>query len=199
MVKKFFILLFFLMMIVGCGRSSLYYQDRALLLSIDEMRQHLEAKPLHIHHHNYQTLYITQQILTLPNGDTVVLEQTQTDDTFQYEPSTTKSIEIIFETKNIMRVYGENHLNFYQLILQDDSVLNLISQQGDDQELTLLYGLDTPTLNRIISYFDTNAPKAPLKSVIGIKPEKAIYTKWDARKVHIAPLIVPQKYMMGGS
>jgi hypothetical protein len=163
------------------------------------MVQHLKTEPHHSTYKNFQTLFITQHVLRF-NGKYIVFEETQTDPTYEYEPGTQKSIKVIFETKNIIKVYGKNFLNFYQLTLKDGNVLNLVSQQSDDQQLTLLYGMDTMTFNRMITHFDTHAPKAKIDNVIGIsEASKAIYSKWDVRKIHFKPLIVPLKLLMGSS
>lgn len=199
MIKKYLIVLFILFTMSGCGRSSLIYKESSLTLSIDEMVQHLKTEPYHSTYKNFQTLFVTQRILRL-DEKYIVFEETQTDPTYEYEPSTQKSIKVIFETINIIKVYGKNFLNFYQLTLKDGNVLNLVSQQSDDQQLTLLYGMDTLTFNRMIAHFDTHAPKAKIDDVIQIsEASKAIYSKWDVRKIHFKPLVVPLRSLMAAS
>ena len=200
MTKKYIFVLLLLLVITGCGSSALLLKSDTITLSIDQVDKYLKTQPHKTINHNFQTLYISQHILRQDEGKYIVFEETRTDPNYQYEPGTQKSIEIIFETDKIIKVYGKNFLNFYQLVLKDGRMLNLIAQQNDDQELTLLYGMDTHTFNRIITHFDAQAKKANHYNVLQITEDSnAIQTKWNVRKIHFEPLIVPLMLLMGPS
>jgi len=186
------------LMISGCGISNLSYDNKQLTLQIEKEYLQLNGTLLNERRDNFSSLYLTQKVLRLDEGNLVVYEDARTDMLYEFEPMITRSIQVIFEAKGVIKVYGKSHLYAYQLIMKDGSILNMIAQQGDSQRLKFVYGMSTVQLNKMLKELDPDANAAYYKKVITLKDEShAIFSKWDVQKVHFVPLVVPLPRMMG--
>ena len=185
-------------MLSGCGMSNLNYNNKQLTLQVEQGGFQTNGTLLNAQISNFNTLLINQKIIRLDEGNLVVYEDARTDLNYQFDPTTTRSIEVIFEASEVIRVYGKSLLFAYQLILKDGRILNVIAQQDDDQYLRILYGMSTVQLNKMLKQVDPDAREAYYKQVIIIQDEQnAIFSKWDVKKIHFYPLVVPLRRLMG--
>jgi len=186
-------------MLSGCGMSNLNYNNKQLTLQVEQGVFQTNGTLLNAQISNFSTLLINQKIIRLDEGNIVVYEDARTDLLYQFDPTTTRSIKVIFEARKVIRVYSKNLLFAYQLILKDGRILNVIAQQDDNQYLRILYGMSTTQLNKMLKQVDPDAREAYYKQVIIIQDEQhAIFSKWDVRKIHFYPLVVPLRRLMGG-
>ncbi|MCK5535708.1 MAG: hypothetical protein KAI79_02720 [Bacteroidales bacterium] len=187
------------LMINGCGTSSnLTYNNKHLTIQVEKEYLQFDGTLLNEHIDNFSSLYLSQKILRLDEGNLIVYEDARTDLQYEFEPPIMHSIKIIFEAKSVFMVYGKGHLYAYQLVLKDGQLLNIVAQQGDTQQLKFFYGMSTSQLNKILKRLDPNAKRAYYKKVIQLQDERnAILSKWDVQKVHFVPLVVPLAKMMG--
>jgi hypothetical protein len=186
-------------MVSGCGTSSnLHYNNKQLTIQVEKEYLQLDGTLLNERRDNFSSLFLSQKILRLDEGNLVVYENARTDLDYEFEPPITRSIKIIFEAKSVIMVYGKSHLYAYQLILKDGRLLNVVAQQGDTQQLKFVYGLSTVQLNKMLKQLDPNTGGAYYKQVIQLQDERdAILSKWDVQKIHFVPLVVPLARMMG--
>ena len=187
------------LMISGCGiPSNLTYNNKQLTIQVEEEYLQLDGTLINERRDNFSSLFLSQKVLRLNEGNLVVYENAKTDLEYEFEPPIMHSIKIIFEAKSVIMVYGKGHLYAYQLILKDGRLLNVVAQQSDTQQLKFVYGLSTAQLNKIIKQLDPNARGAYYTQVIQLQNERdAILSKWDVQKVHFVPLVVPLAKMMG--
>ena len=185
-------------MLSGCGMSNLNYNNKQLTLQVEQGVFQSNGTLLNAQISNFNTLLINQKIIRLDEGNLVVYEDARTDLNYQFDPPTTQSIEVIFEAREVIRVYGKSLLFAYQLVLKDGRILNVVAQQDDDQYLRILYGMSTVQLNKMLKQVDPDAREAYYKQVIIIQDEQnAILSKWDVKKIHFYPLVVPLRRLMG--
>ena len=187
-----------ILMINGCGMSHLSYNNKQLIVQVEKEYLQMDGTLLSEHRDNFSSLFLSQKILRLNEGNLVVYEDARTDLAYEFEPPITRSIKIIFEAKSVIMVYAKSHLYAYQLILKNGKILNVIAQQGDTQQLKFVYGLSTAQLNKMLKQLDPDAVGAHYKQVIRLIDEhEAILSKWDVQKVHFVPLVVPLARMSG--
>ncbi len=187
-----------ILMINGCGMSHLSYNNKQLIVQVEKEYLQMDGTLLSEHRDNFSSLFLSQKILRLNEGNLVVYEDARTDLAYEFEPPITRSIKIIFEAKSVIMVYAKSHLYAYQLILKNGKILNVIAQQGDTQQLKFVYGLSTAQLNKMLMQLDPDAVGAHYKQVIRLIDEhEAILSKWDVQKVHFVPLVVPLARMSG--
>ncbi len=187
------------LMISGCGiPSNLTYNNKQLTIQVAEEYLQLDGTLINERRDNFNSLYLSQKVLRLNEGNLVVYEDARTDLDYEFEPPIMHSIKIIFEAKGVIMIYGKDHLYAYQLILKDGRLLNIIAQQGDTQQLKFVYGMSTSQLNKMLKQLNPDARGAYYKQVIRLQDERnAILSKWDVQKVHFVPLVVPLAKMMG--
>ncbi len=181
----------------GCANpSKLSYKNEQLQLQVNDAHLQLHGTQLKQQRENFSTLFLTQDLLRLDDGSIVMYENAQTDIQYQFDPTTTRSIGIIFDARSVNKVYENSLLFAYQVVLKDNRVLNMIVSQGYDQELIMVYGMSTSKLNSMLRELDPNAPSAYYKNSINLNNEKnPLMSRWTTYKIHIVPLIIPLRRM----
>lgn len=192
-ITKLLVSIVFILLISGCSNpSKLSYNNEQLQIQVNNANLQLHGTQLKQQRENFSTLFLTQDLLRLDDGSIVMYEYAQTDMQYQFDPTTTRSIGIIFDARSVNKVYENSLLFAYQVILQDNRVLNMIVSQGYDQELIMVYGMSTTKLNSMLKKLDPNAPSAPYKHSITLNNERnPLMSRWTTYKIHILPLIVP--------
>jgi len=200
MTKRYILSILFLLIVSGCvyTPSIMGYNHQNVYMKVDKNQLILTSKQLHHKLTNFVSLGLHQYILQLKNKELVAYENAYTDIAYEFEPSIHRIVKVVFDAKSLILVYGEGHLYAYQLVLQNNSILNLIAYQGDTQHLQFIYGMSTKTLNYMIHTLNPNAPIAKYNNVIRIKTSKNPYiSRWNDMKVHFTPLVVPIARFMG--
>lgn len=187
-----FATLFSLLFLSGCASSNLSYEKEQLQLQVNNAHLQLHGKKLKQKNENFSTLFLSQQLLHLDDGSIVMYEKAQTDLEYQFDPTTPRSLAIIFDAKSMRKIYENTLLFGYQIVLQDNRVLNIIVSQMYDQELKMVYGMSTQKFNTILKALDPDAPSAINTQCINLRYENhPILSRWTTYKVHIVPLVVP--------
>lgn len=182
----------------ACGVSNIGYDQNRLSLQVEQNQVLLDATLLHKSRDNFSSLYITKKVLRLKDGNVIVYEDARTDMSYEFEPRTTTIMKVVFEARSIVMIYARNQLYVYQLTLHNGKVLNVIAQQDETQRLRFVYGMSSRQLNTMLKQLDSNAPVLPYKDVMLLKSvDSAIVSKWNTRKVHFYPLVVPLPLRFG--
>ena len=172
--------------------STLSYKNEQLQIQVNNANLQLHGTQLKQQRENFSTLFLTQDLLRLDDGTLVMYEYAKTDMQYQFDPTTTRSIGIIFDARSVNKVYENSLLFAYQVILQDNRLLNMIVSQGYDQELIMIYGMSTSKLNSMLKTLDPNAPSVPYPHSITLNNERnPLMSRWTSYKIHIVPLVVP--------
>jgi len=187
-------------MISGCVSTPSFvgYQNHQLYMQVANNHLALSGNIVDKKSTNFVSLGLYRYLIKLKNGETVVYEKARTDMAYEFEPSIHRIIKIVFDAKYLVPIYGEGHLYAYQVVMPNDSVLNLIAYQSDTQDLKMVYGMSTKTFNHMIHSLNPNAKGASYTQVIRISHQKNPYiSKWNDMKVHFVPLVVPlARFMM---
>jgi hypothetical protein len=179
-------------MINGCATSNLSYNNEQLSLQIKDSHLEVHGTQLKQQRENFSTLFLTQYFLRLDDGSKVVYEKAKTDIQYEFEPTTARSISIIFDAKKVIKVYYNTLVYAFQVVLQDNRVLNVLATQGFDQELNMIYGMSTEKLNSMLINLDPNVRAVYYKNTINLSNESEPFmSRWTTRKVHFIPLVVP--------
>lgn len=172
--------------------STLSYKNEQLQIQVNDANLQLHGTQLKQQRENFSTLFLTQDLLRLDDGSIVMYEYAKTDLQYQFDPTTTRSIGIIFDARSVTKVYENSLLFAYQIVLKDNRLLNIIVSQGYDQELIMVYGMSTAKLNSMLKALDPNAASAPYPHSITLNNEpNPLMSRWTSYKVHIVPLVVP--------
>lgn len=189
---KHLLLTSLVLLISGCGTSSISYQNEQLSLQINKSQVQVHGTQVKQRTENFSPLFITQKLMRLDDGSFIVYEDARTDMQYQFDPTTPRSISIIFDAKRVVKVYYNSFIYGFQVVLKDNRVLNLIASQNFDQELQMVYGMSTEKLNSMLKELDQDAQPAYYKNVINLHNEPTPFmsrvTTW---KVNFVPLVIP--------
>lgn len=188
-----------LLLLTACGpTSTLSYNNGQFSIQSSNQLLQQQGTQLQQNRENFSTLFITQSLLRLEDGSMVMYENARTDLQYQFDPTTTRSISVIFDAKSVVRVYANNFLYAYQLVLPNNRILNVLVSQSYDQELQMVYGMSTNKLNSILKKLDPNAQPAQHKNVIDLSRESnPLMSRWTTSKVHFYPLVIPLRRFSG--
>ena len=188
-----------LLFLTACGpTSNLNYKNGQLSIQLSDQNLQLHGTQLKRNRENFSILFLTQSLLRLDDGSMVMYEDARTDLQYQFDPITTTSISVIFDAKSMVRVYSNNFLYAYQIILPDNRILNLIASQSYDQELQMVYGMSTKKLDSMLKKLDQNAQPAYYKNVIDLSRESnPLISRWTTTKINFYPLVIPLRRFGG--
>jgi hypothetical protein len=189
---KLLVSIVLIFLINACATSNISYKNEQLNLQINDSHLQVYGIQLKQYRENFSTLYLTQNLLRLDDGSIVVYEDARTDMQYQFDPTTIRSIGIIFDAKRVVNVYYNTLIYAFQVVLNDNRVLNILATQGYDQKLQMVYGMSTEKLNSILKDLDPDAQPVCYKNVINLSYEATPFmSQWTTWKVHFVPLVAP--------
>ena len=192
-ITKLSVLAITLLLLKSCGTPSILQYDKSYLnLKIEQKRIQVPSKQLKSNRENFHTLFLEQNLLQLNDGSLVMFEEAQTDMQYMFDPTTTRTISVIFDARKVVKVFEKNFIYAYQLILKDHRVLNIIVSQGYDQELQMVYGMSTKQFMKSLNRLDAGITTLPYPNAIELKNEPdPLLSRWTTWKVSFYPLVVP--------
>ncbi len=182
-----------LLLLTACGpTSNLTYKNEQLSIQRSDQNLQSHGTQLKQNRENFSILFLTQSLLRLDDGSMVMYEDARTDLQYQFDPPTTTSITVIFDAKSVIRVYANNFLYAYQIVLPNDRMLNLLVSQSYDQELQMVYGMSTKQFVKTLNRLNANINSLPYKNAIELKNEpNPLLSNWTTWKVNFYPLVIP--------
>ena len=191
-ITKLLVSIVLILLISACATSNISYNNEQLSLQINDSHLQVHGTQLKQNRENFSTLFLTQNLLRLDDGSIVMYEEARTDMQYQFDPTTTRSISIIFDAKQVVKVYYKALVYAFQVVLKDNRVLNVLATQGYDQELKMVYGMSTEKLNSMLKKLDPDALPVDYKNVINLSNEATPFmSRWTTWKIHFVPLVVP--------
>lgn len=197
-ITKLLISLVLIFLISACATSNISYKNEQLSLQINDSQLQVHGTQVDQRTENFSTLFLTQNLLRLDDGSLVVYEDARTDMQYQFDPTATRSIDIIFDAKRVVSVYYNALIYAFQVVLKDNRVLNVLATQSYDQELKMVYGMSTEKLNSMLKNLDPNAKPVYYNNVINLSHEPTPFmSQWTTWKVHFVPLVIPLRRIGG--
>lgn len=186
-------LLSLLLLLNACSTpATLEYDDTNINLKIAQKRIQVPGTQIQSNKENFSILFLEQKLLRLEDGSLVMFEEAETDMQYMFDPTTTRTISVVFDSLKAVKVYEKDFIYAYQLVLKDHRVLNIIVSQGYDQELQMVYGMDNIQFIKILNRLNANINALPHKNAIELKNEpNPLLSRWTTWKINFYPLIVP--------
>ncbi len=189
---KFLFLIVILAILNSCSTTDLSYKNNKLVLQVDEKYLQVNARSLGHHQNNFNSLYLTHNLLQLDAGNLVVYEKARTDNRYEFNFQAMTTIQIVFDAIEIRKVYFSSSFYILQIVLQDGRVLNTIVEQLEDQSMNIAYGMSNKQISNLLRQLGSDTVNLINQNIIIIKKsQNAILSRWTTRKVHFVPLIVP--------
>ncbi len=191
-IQLLFILVTSLLLNSCSTSSTLKYENSNLNLQIEEKRIQVPSTQIKSTRENFSSLFLEQKLLRLNDGSLVMFEEAETDMQYMFDPPTTRTISVVFDAINVVKVYEKNFIYAYQLVLKDRRVLNIIVSQGYDQELQMVYGMSSKQFVTALNRLNANIKTLPYQNTIELKNEpNPLLSKWTTWKVSFYPLVIP--------
>lgn len=195
-ITRFLTTTAFILLVSACSTSHISYTNEQLSLQINDSALQLHGKLIKQQKENFRTLFLTQNLLRLDDDSIVIYEEARTDMQYQFEPTTTKSIAVIFDAKRVIKVYYSSQIYAFQVELKDNKILNVLAKQGHDKKLQMVYGMNTKKLNEMLKELDADAQSVYYENVIDLSHQPMPFmSRWTTWKVHFIPLVVPLRRM----
>lgn len=193
---KRFALVSLLLLLNACSTpGTLQYTNAKLNLKVEQKRIQVPSTQIKSNRENFSILFLEQKLLSLDDGSLVMFESAQTDMQYVFEPTTARTISVIFDATNVVKLYEKDFIYAYQLVLKDHRVLNIIVSQGYDQELQMVYGMNTKQFVKILNRLNANINAVPYMHAIKLKNEpNPLLSNWTTWKINFYPLVVPVRY-----
>ncbi len=189
---KFLFLIVILAILNSCSTTDLSYKNNKLVLQVDEKYLQVNARSLGHHQNNFNSLYLTHNLLQLDAGNLVVYEKARTDNRYEFNFQAMTTIQIVFDAIEIRKVYFSSSFYILQIVLQDGRVLNTIVEQLEDQSMNIAYGMSNKQISNLLRQLGSDTVNLINQNIIIIKKsQNAILSRWTTKKVHFVPLIVP--------
>lgn len=191
-IKKF-ALFTLLLLLTACSTPAILNYDNANLnLQVEEKRIQVASTQIKSNKENFSILFLAQKLLRLDDGSLVMFEEAETDMQYMFDPPTTRTISVVFDAINVVKVYEKDFIYAYQLVLKDHRVLNIIVSQGYDQELQMVYGMSSKQFVKTLNRLNANINALPYKNAIELKNEpNPLLSRWTTWKVNFYPLVIP--------
>ena len=189
---KFLFSVMALVFLSACSTTDLSYKNNTLALQVDGKHLQVNGTPLGRHQDNFSNLYLSYSVLQLDAGNIIVYEKARTDSRYEFNFTTRRTIQIVFDAIDVREIYFSSSFYILQLTLQDGRTLNTVVEQLEDQSLNLAYGMSNKQIIDLLKQLNAKVFRPLKQNVISIKsPQSAILSRWSTKKVHFAPLIVP--------
>jgi len=195
-IIKYLFLVTTIFLLSACSTTDLSYKNSILSLKVDGNHLELHGLSLGESRDNFGNLYIFYRALKLDSGNIVVYENVRTDSNYEFNFTTIKTIQVLFDTVDIREIYFSNSFYILQLTLNDGRVLNTIVEQLEDQSINIAYGFSNSQLYDLLKELNAKPFNSMYSNTITIKSiKKSIFSNWTTSKVHFVPLIVPIRLM----
>ena len=186
-----------LLLFTGCTTSSLTYTKETLNLKVDNTQLQVHGTQLKSRSDNFSILFLDQKLIRLDDGTLVMYEKAETDIQYEFANTTTRTIQVVFDAKRLIKVYDHALVYAYQLVLADNRILNILISQSYDQELSMVYGMSTQKLDKMLHKLNPNTAPAYYKNAITLNLDRnPLLSNWTTWKVNFVPLVQPLPRLM---
>ena len=172
--------------------SELSYNKSTLNLRVENTTLKVHGTEIKSNNENYAILYLHQKLLRLDDGSMVMYEYGETDLEYEFAQTTSRTVDIVFDARQITKVYEHALVYAYQIVLADSRVLNVVVSQSFDQEFTMVYGMNSEKLDKMLKKLNPLAKPVPHRNAITLEHEpNPLLSRWTTWKINFVPLVQP--------
>ena len=193
------VLLFFLS---GCVTSSLTMPDQqTILISTNKNKMQISGNVHKNSRVNMNNIaFVHQSLFEQEEGAYLVYETVDLDSNYRYNYAPQRTMDIVFDAKEISTIYMFQYLTFLQIETQDRQLLNVLVDQSHEQYLTFAYGFSSKKFKEMIETVDATdkKPSRALReeAVTLTDPDKAVLSQWNTKMLVLDHIFVPIGRMM---
>jgi len=181
-----------LFILSACSNSTLSYDKSKLNLRVDNVLLQVHGTQLKSNRENYSILFLDQKLIRLDDGSMVMYEYGRTDMAYEFAQTTRRTIDTVFDAQRIVEVYNKALVYAYQIVLADGRVLNAVISQSYDQEISMVYGMSSEKLDKMLKRLNPVARPVPYRHAVTLEHEpNPLLSRWTTWKINFVPLVQP--------
>ena len=181
-----------LFILSACSNSTLSYDKSKLNLRVDNVLLQVHGTQLKSNRENYSILFLDQKLIRLDDGSMVMYEYGRTDMAYEFAQTTRRTIDTVFDAQRIVEVYNKALVYAYQIVLADGRVLNAVISQSYDQEISMVYGMSSEKLDKMLKRLNPVARPVPYRHTVTLEHEpNPLLSRWTTWKINFVPLVQP--------
>jgi len=156
----------------------------------------IQTTPIQSNTEFFGILFLEQKLLRFSDSSLVVFEEAQADMFYMFDPTRVRIITEIFNAKKVISIYEKEFIFAYQVVLNNNSILNIIISQGYEQEIQMIYGMDNKKFLYLLNRLDANINTLPFQAThIVNKKQNPFISTWTTWNINFYPLVVPLPYI----
>jgi len=181
-----------ILFLTACTTSTLTHYNDKLTVRVDDNLLQVHGRTIKANRENFSILFLNQKLIQLDDKSLVMYEFAKTDFAYEFARTAMSTIKEVFDARQIVKFDITSQLFGYQLLLKDGRVLNMLAAQSYNQELTIVYGMSSNKLDKILKKFNPHAKPVPYRNVISLKSEpNPLLSNWTTWKINFVPLVQP--------
>jgi hypothetical protein len=181
-----------LFILSACSNSTLSYDKSKLNLHVNNVLLQVHGTQLKSNRENFSILFLDQKLIRLDDGSMVIYEYGRTDIAYEFAKTTRRTIDTVFDAQQIVEVYNKALVYAYQIVLSDGRILNTVVSQSYDQEISMVYGMSSEKLDKILKRLNPLARPVPYRHAITLEHEaNPLLSRWTTWKINFVPLVQP--------
>ena len=179
-----------LLVLSGCSNSTLTYDKSTFNLRVDNKQLQVHGTVQKSNRENFNVLFLEQKLIKLDDASLVMYEHGETDISYEFANTTSKTMRIVFDAQRMIEVYNQSLVFAYQIVLADGRVLNAVVSQSFDQEISMVYGMSSDKLDKMLKKLNPLAKPVPYRDAILLAGEyNPLLSRWNTWKINFVPLI----------
>jgi hypothetical protein len=181
-----------LFILSACSNSTLSYDKSKLNLRVDNVLLQVHGTQLKSNRENFSILFLDQKLIRLDDGSMVIYEYGRTDIAYEFAKTTRRTIDTVFDAQQIVEVYNKALVYAYQIVLPDGRILNAVVSQSYDQEISMVYGMSSEKLDKMLKRLNPLARPVPYRHAVTLEHEpNPLLSRWNTWKINFVPLVQP--------
>jgi len=128
--------------LIGCGSTSLIYQNDFITIQGPDLIQTFKGKTLYTDQINLAQISVQQKVFHAEQNKMLVYEYARLGTGYKFKYDYPYILGHIFDAKSVEMLKNSNGLGFFTLSLKDGSPVYALVKTGTKKSLTMLYGFD---------------------------------------------------------
>jgi hypothetical protein len=190
MIKNTLILIFFLaftfVITIYYKKSSIKLEGDRVVLNVKDKSVLFDYTLVKLETLSFSNLDIVQKELKI-KGRTLLFELARADALYSFNSDTKFIVKSIFEAKKINYLFSINGLSAMELVLEDDSVVNLFVEESEGKELKFLYGFSSNSFREAVEKLGNFKTQLLYQDRLGELKKRV--THWNIKHINIDAVV----------
>lgn len=169
-----------LMLLAGCSSPNIYVEDGSVIgIEIDGKEISTDVEALKSDRVSLDGVWVKRTVYETSKQEILVYEVARTQSPYMFQYEVVRSLQIIFDAKNVERVDRIGNLGFYVVVPKAGERFFAVAQNINKQGIDMVYGLSEVQMNTLMA--NLGGKKRMTQHVVALTPEHAIRSLWNPK------------------